>query len=129
MKDILKAITGSWGGITLPFPACNYLNNVNIYCSKGIKARAIIISYKFAEDYKSNLDVIIPEKEMIRMYELEDFFKAPSILCVTYNDKQIWIKVVTVYHLAKKDLGPRAAPIQLTHGGNVFIPKEKFKVL
>jgi len=129
MKDILKSITESWGGITLPFPDCNYLNDVNIYCSKGVKARAILISYKFEENYNINVDVMIPENEMNRMYELENFFKAPSILCASFSDKNAWIKVMSIYHMAKANLGPRANPIQLTHDGNVFIPKEKFKVL
>jgi len=128
MNDIINNITKIWDGYTIPFPDTHYLEDVHVYCAAGgrSEARAILIAYQFDEDYSLTPEVMIAEAEMTRMYDLENFFKAPSILCVEYRDRQIWINVTTVYMRACENTGK---PVELTHDGYVFIPKEWFKHL
>jgi len=126
MNEIMDNIKAIWGGWSMPLPDTHYLD-CHVYIAEGsTEARAIIAVFNFEEDYEAALDVVLEEKIVKRLYQLENFFKAPSIVAVGYCNRQIWMNVATLYRLTSRRTGK---PEEMTHEGKVYIPKEEFNHL
>lgn len=127
MKPIMENITSIWGGWYIPLPAGIHELEAFCYMIEGsTDCRAMITIFKFDEDYNKHLDVVLPRETVRKLFQMEDLFKAPNIIAVEYNNYQAWINVAEVYRMATQH---SRKPKDLTHGEEVWIPKESFNLL
>jgi len=105
----------------------DFIKGVESYLYLLEGPRSIIINLDFDEDWKTNLDVVIPKKVMKIILKMEDIFSVPCVIAVNYNDRQCFVRVMSVYMRMRDFFGKTLG--KLTFKDDVYIPKEMFTLL
>jgi len=109
------------------YTSLNFIEGVECYLYLIEGPRSIIINFDYDEDWKQHLDVVIPKEVMRTILKMEDLFDIPCLIAVNYNDRQCWVKVMSVYMRLRDFFGKSLS--RLTFDDDVYIPKEMFSLL
>ena len=119
-NNVMENMVAMWDGIYMPL---NFIRNTECYLYLVEGPRSVVVNFNFDENWNEHPDAAIPEDKMDIIFKMEDLFAVPTIITLSYTDRQVWIKAMDYYITASNN------KTHCLHNGNYYIAKENCKLL